>query len=139
METADKPTTVLVVEDEALINWSIADALRDDGFDVEQAFTGEEALAIVDQRSDIRLVFADVNLPGELDGIALAAELQNRSPLIEVLFTSAFNRERLEKLDIVKHFGRFVPKPYPVQAVVRRIHEIIDSSTTWSGAASAPW
>jgi DNA-binding NtrC family response regulator len=134
MEPATTRATVLVVEDEALVNWNIADALRDDGFCVIQAFTGEQAMSIVNQRSDIRLVFADVNLPGELDGIALVADVQKRLPHVEVLFTSAFNRERLEKLDVVKHFGRFVPKPYPLQAVVRRIHEIIDGSVSWPRA-----
>jgi two-component system, response regulator PdtaR len=134
METATTPATVLVVEDEALVNWNIADALRDDGFCVVQAFSGEQALSIVEKRQDIRLVFADVNLPGEIDGIALVASVQKHSPHIEVLLTSAFNRERLDKLDVVKLFGRFVPKPYPLQAVVRRIHEIIDGSVNWSRA-----
>ncbi len=125
MDSPGKRTTVLVVEDEPLVNWNIADLLRDDGFNVLQAFTGEDALAIIEKGNDIRLVFADINLPGRLDGIALASKIQNRSPHIEVLLTSAFNRERLDKLDIVRLYGRFVPKPYPPEAVVRRIREIV--------------
>ena len=125
MTSSAKRITVLVVEDEILVNWDIADLLRDSGFNVVQAFTGEQAMTIIKERSDIRLVFADINLPGKLDGIDLVSEVQKRSPHIEVLLTSAFNRERVEKLDIVKLFGRFVPKPYPPQAVARRIREIV--------------
>ena len=125
MDKPSKPSTVLVVEDESLVNWDIADVLRDSGFNVVQAFTGEQAMAIIEKQSDIRLVFADINLPGKLDGIAIANEIQERWPHIEVLLTSAFNRERVEKLDIVRLYGRFVLKPYPPQAVARRIREIV--------------
>ena len=128
MENTGKPATVLVVEDESLVNWDIADVLRDNGFNVVQTFTADQALSVVEKRTDIRLVFADINLPGKLDGIALAGEIQKRWPHIEVLLTSAFNRERVENLEIVKLFGRFVPKPYPPQAVARRIREIVEAA-----------
>jgi DNA-binding NtrC family response regulator len=119
--------TVLVVEDEALLNLDIADALRDEGFDVLQAYNGEQALVMLHRRPDIRLVFTDVNLPGAVDGIILAAEIERRWPQIEVLVTSAQRRSDLEQLAAVANYGRFVPKPYPPRAVTRRIHEIIEA------------
>jgi DNA-binding NtrC family response regulator len=117
--------TVLVVEDEALVNLDIAEALRDEGFDVLQAYNGEQALILLHKRPDIRVVFTDVNLPGAVDGIILASEIERRWPHVEVLVTSAQRRTDLEQLAVVANYGRFVPKPYPPRAVTRRIHEII--------------
>jgi DNA-binding NtrC family response regulator len=119
--------TVLVVEDEALVNLDIAEALRDEGFDVLQAYNGEQALILLHKRPDIRVVFTDVNLPGAVDGIILASEIERRWPHVEVLVTSAQRRTDLEQLAVVANYGRFVPKPYPPRAVTRRIHEIIEA------------
>jgi DNA-binding NtrC family response regulator len=126
MKTA-APDTVLVVEDEALLNWDIAEALRDDGFDVLQAYNGEQALAFLGKHPGIRVVFTDVNLPGAVDGIELAGEIERRWPQIELLMTSAERRVDCDRLTVVANYGRFVPKPYPARAVTRRIHEIIDA------------
>jgi DNA-binding response OmpR family regulator len=120
-----KPETVLVVEDETLINWDVSDTLREEGFDVLQAFSGEEAVAQLERRRDIRLVFTDVNLPGEIDGIALADEIRRRWPATELLMTSAHRGADVQKLDFIAALGRFVPKPYPPRAVARRIHDIV--------------
>jgi DNA-binding response OmpR family regulator len=119
--------TVLVVEDEALVNLDIADALREEGFGVLQAYDGEEALRLLRQHPEIRVLFTDVNLPGAVDGVALATEVERRWPQIEVLVTSAQRRPDVDRLTAVASYGRFVPKPYPRRAVARRIHEIIES------------
>jgi two-component system, response regulator PdtaR len=127
METVSNRTKVLIVEDEALVNLDIAEALRDDGFEVLQAYNGEQALQILAQNSDIRVLFTDINLGGAVDGIALAEEADRRWPMTEVLITSANLHPALAQLDRIRDYGRFVPKPYPVKAVTRRIHEIVES------------
>lgn len=119
------PPIVLVVEDEALVNWEIADALIADGFGVLQAYTGEQALALLEKRSDVRVVFSDINLPGKIDGIALAAEIERRWPTVELLMTSAERWPDADRIPAISQYGRFVPKPYPVGAVTRRIHDIV--------------
>jgi DNA-binding response OmpR family regulator len=130
MENAASQERVLIVEDEPLVNLDIAEALRDDGFEVLQAYTGEEALEILSSERGIRVVFTDVNLPGAIDGIAVAGEVGRRWPQVEVLVTSGHYRPGLDRLDAISHYGRFVPKPYPVRAVARRIHEIIAAQAT---------
>lgn len=127
METAPNPAKVLVVEDEALVNWDIAEALRDDGFDALQAYNGEQALEMLARNGDIRVVFTDINLGGKVDGIVLAGEVHRRWPQVEVLLTSGNHLPALAHLDRIRDYGRFVPKPYPVKAVTRRIHEIIEA------------
>jgi len=127
METATKPATILVVEDQLLINWDVADALRDDGYRALQAYTGEEAMTLLEAHHDIRVVFTDISLPGRIDGIALASEVNRRWPQIELLLTSAHRGIDTDSLDFVARYGRFVPKPYPTRAVTRRIREIIEA------------
>ncbi|HVY19507.1 MAG TPA: response regulator [Bauldia sp.] len=126
MKTAT-PKKVLVVEDEVLVNWDVADALRDDGFEVLQAFSGEQALDMLLRHRDVGVVFTDINLPGAVDGLMLAEEIEHRWPGVEVLVTSGNHMALVDRLESIRNFGRFVPKPYPVKAVTRRIHEIIES------------
>ena len=124
MDTAATPNFVLVVEDEPLLNLDVSEALRDDGLDPVQVDTAEAALAVLERRGDIRFVFTDVNLPGKIDGIALAEQIQRRWPQIDVLITSGRRQARLERSP---GYDRFVRKPYRAKAVARRIHEIIDA------------
>jgi two-component system, response regulator PdtaR len=128
MKDANTAGAVLVVEDEAMVNLDVSEALRDDGFETVQSYSGEEALSVLETRSDIRVVFADVNLPGTIDGIQLAREVQRRWPQIELLMTSSHKASELGELDVVSHYGRFVPKPYPPHAVARRIHDILKAA-----------
>jgi len=127
MKAKVKPRMALVVEDEVLVNVDVAEALRDDDVETLQAYTAEEALAFLEARSDICVVFTDVNLPGKIDGIALASEIQRRWPEIEVLVTSGRRLPRFDGDHLVKLHDRFVPKPYQAEAVARRIHDIIDA------------
>jgi DNA-binding NtrC family response regulator len=127
METASNRSKVLVVEDETLVNWDIAEALRDDRFEVLQAYNGEQALDLLARNGDISVVFTDINLGGAVDGIVLAEEVNRRWPQVEVLLTSGNHLPALAQLDRIRDYGRFVPKPYPLKAVTRRIHEIIEA------------
>ncbi|MEJ0011863.1 MAG: response regulator [Bauldia sp.] len=127
METVHNQNKVLVVEDEALVNGDIADALRDDGFETLQAYNGEQAIALLMRNGDISVVFSDINLGGAIDGIALAEEVERRWPQVDVLLTSGNHLPELGHLGRIRDYGRFVPKPYPVKAVTRRIHDIINA------------
>src|SRR5215217_1405565 len=63
---------VLVVEDEPLVRAVAVDALEDAGFEVLEAATADYAVAVLGQRSDIRVLFTDVEMPGQLNGFQLA-------------------------------------------------------------------
>jgi len=115
---------ILVVEDELLIGMDMAEAFRDEGYDALVAVSGEEGLAILEREHDFRVVFTDVDLPGRIDGIDLANEIERRWPQIEVLMTSGHH---VPNTDMVRSYGRFVPKPYPPAAVVRRVNDILDA------------
>lgn len=124
MDQTVKRDTVLVVEDEALLNIDVAQAIRGQGFNVLQAYSGEQALEHLQTDPAIRVVFTDVNLPG-MSGIELAAEIDRNWPQVAILVTSGRLVPEIAALDVVSRYGRFVPKPYPPEAVTRRIHEIV--------------
>lgn len=118
------PDRILVVEDELLVGMDVAEAFREEGFDALVALSAEEGLAILEREHGVRVVFTDVDLPGSIDGVDLANEIERRWPQIEVLMTSGHH---VPETDLVSRYGRFVPKPYPPSAVVRRVHEILGS------------
>ena len=116
---ANLPADVLIVEDEAITRIVAADVVSDQGIMVWEAADADEALCLVEEQPRIRLVCTDVNMPGSMDGLALAEELYRRRPSIEVIVTSS--ADRLTDNDLPPH-GVFLPKPYqPAQlaALVR--------------------
>ena len=111
---------VLVVEDEPLLRLFNSDMLTDAGFDVLEAADAEEALHLLETNDDIRVVFTDVEMPGALDGFALARRIEVQWPAICVLVTSG--RRYPDEVFAAKA-RCFVPKPFRVAHVV----ELIDA------------
>jgi CheY-like chemotaxis protein len=70
--------TVLVVEDETLIRELVAEELEVAGYTVVIANDADQAIAILEARQDIHLVFTDINMPGSMDGLKLAAAVRDR-------------------------------------------------------------
>ena len=71
-------STVLVVEDETLLLLSICEALASEGYEVLTAANADEAIEILESRNDINTVFTDVEMPGSMDGLRLAAAVRDR-------------------------------------------------------------
>ena len=117
-----KRPIVLVVEDEVLIRMFAVDVIRDAGFEVVEAADADEAIAVLESRNDIEVVFTDIHMPGPMDGMRLAAAIRNRWPPVKIIATSG----RTDNFE--KHLpaeGRFIPKPYDAQQVGRAIREIV--------------
>jgi CheY-like chemotaxis protein len=106
----DKRASVLLVEDEPLICELAAEALEEQGFDVQAVATASEALRLLNTGPPIDVLFTDVNLPGVMDGEALAKEARELVPDLPVMYTSG-RRYSIEHLDPVEG-SMFVPKPY---------------------------
>ena len=87
MATASR-RTVLVVEDEMLIRIVAADSLQENGFNVLEAANAAEALRILDEHDEVDVLFTDVNMPGTMDGIALADLMHDRRPELGLIITS---------------------------------------------------
>lgn len=80
-------TRLLIVEDEFLIRMTLSEVLGDDGFEVIEAADAEEALAALDG-NDIAVMLTDIQLPGAMDGRALAARARETRPGLPVIFMS---------------------------------------------------
>lgn len=112
---------VLIVEDDPLLRMLACDFVDDAGFEPLEAANATEAIAILESRRDIRLVFTDVDMPLGIDGLRLAALIRNRWAPIEVLVTSG--RGEL-KLDSLPARCVFLPKPYQLETVVETLRKL---------------
>src|SRR5580692_10441147 len=88
MKQAPGAPTVLVVEDEGLVRQMSADELADAGYQVLEAANSREAIAILETGAGVAVLFTDVNMPGDLDGLDLARLVHERWPNVRLLVTS---------------------------------------------------
>lgn len=123
--TKNIPKEVLVVEDEPFIRMVAADALADSGIMAWEAENASEALAVLDAHPAIGLVFTDVHMPGPMDGLALAREVHQRRPDVELIVTSGAVKVPDEALP---DSGTFLPKPYPTARLVNIVARKLDST-----------
>ncbi|KQS84814.1 response regulator [Rhizobium sp. Leaf383] len=113
--------TILVVEDEVLIRMDAADYFSDEGFEVLEAASADEALLILESRADVDFVFSDINMPGSLDGLALCRRVAERWPLIGIIVTSGMMRPTRTSLP-----GRtlFFEKPYEYKLLLEGLRRL---------------
>jgi CheY-like chemotaxis protein len=109
---------ILIVGDEPFLRFLVADVLEKEGFAVAEATNAENALRVLETRREIGIVFSDIHLPGDLDGLELVRHVQERWPHIRLLITSG--RKRPSSTDMPRHV-RFIAKPYSPQDLVREI------------------
>jgi two-component sensor histidine kinase len=79
---------VLVVEDEMVLRMRAADIVEDAGFCAVEAVNADEAIAVLESRSDIALLFTDIQMPGSMDGLKLAHAVHSRWPDIGIILVS---------------------------------------------------
>ena len=79
------------------------------GFDAVEAANADEAIEILENRTDITVVFTDIQMPGSMDGLKLAQAVRGRWPPINMVTTSG--RVDVRETDLPDG-GRFLPKPY---------------------------
>ncbi len=77
LDRSSVPAVVLVVEDEMLLRMRAVDMVEDAGFTSVEAVNADEAVAILESRSDIALLFTDIQMPGSMDGLKLALAVQS--------------------------------------------------------------
>jgi DNA-binding NtrC family response regulator len=80
--------TVLIVEDDPFLRFHAADIAIEAGFDVLEAGNADDAIAILEAREDVRIVFTDIQMPGSMDGLKLAHAIRIRWPPVVIIVTS---------------------------------------------------
>ena len=121
---ATEPATrvVLVVEDDALILMGALDLVAHAGFEGVGAANADEAIAILEVRADIHLVFTDVQMPGTIDGLKLVHYIRNRWPRIHLMVASG--RAIKEESDLPTG-SRFFSKPYDDDTIVKEMTRLL--------------
>jgi len=100
---------VLIVENEIFSRLHAVDLVKAAGYRAIEASNADEAIAILEARKDIRIVFTDIEMPGSMDGLKLARAIRDRWPPIELILTSGY--VDVPENDIPER-GLFFSKPY---------------------------
>jgi two-component system, response regulator PdtaR len=111
-------TTVLVVEDEVMLGLVVSEGLADEGYEVLTAANADQAIKILESRNDISTIFTDVEMPGSMDGLRLAAAVRDRWPPVNIVITTGKTKPRGDEMP---KKSRFVAKPYQTADVVNAI------------------
>jgi two-component sensor histidine kinase len=120
--SADSRPNVLVVEDEMVLRMRALDIVHDAGFNPVEAVNADQALLILEARSDISLVFTDIQMPGSIDGLKLAHAVHRRWPAIKIILVSG--QVKLTDADKPAD-SRFFGKPLEVKQMVAELQEMV--------------
>jgi CheY-like chemotaxis protein len=121
LEVLRRPPVVLMVEDEPLVREIGVTFLEAAGYVVITAETAIEALRALEDGALVHLVFTDVQMPGDFDGLELAHRINDRWPAIHLLIASG---RSLGDMTLPAK-GRFLAKPYVAADVLRHVGEMI--------------
>lgn len=122
---------VLIVEDDPLLRELAVEVVEEAGFVALEAGDADEAVALLEARSDIAVLFTDINMPGSMDGLTLARTVRDRWPPIKILIASGL--VRLKRSDLPSS-SVFLEKPYRGEAVIAQLRSLIDPARTLIGS-----
>jgi CheY-like chemotaxis protein len=122
MDHSAAPAVVLVVEDEMLLRMRAIDMVEDAGFTSVEAVDADEAVAILESRSDIALMFTDIQMPGSMDGLKLAHTVHERWPPIKIILVSG--QLKPGTTDIPAD-SRFYGKPIEAKEMIAEMKSMI--------------
>lgn len=114
--------SVLVVEDEALIRMDIADQLEREGFFVFEAANADQAIVVLNAEPSVRIMFTDIDMPGSMDGLKLAAAVRKRFPPVQIIVTSG---HRMVEINEMPDGSVFFGKPYQHAAVIASMRQLL--------------
>jgi CheY-like chemotaxis protein len=120
---AGVPVVVLIVEDEMLLRMRAVDMVEDAGFTSVEAVDADEAVAILEARSDVALMITDIQMPGSMDGLQLAHTVHQRWPSIRIILVSG--QLNLADADIPPD-SRFFGKPLDTAKMIVQIRTMIN-------------
>lgn len=113
---------VLVVEDEMVLRMRAVDIVEDAGFTSVEAVNADEALAILESRSDIDLLLTDIQMPGSMDGLKLAHAVHDRWPGIKIILVSG----QVKPSDAERPAdSRFFGKPLGVGQMIHELQAMV--------------
>lgn len=122
MPLITSPIRVLVVEDEPFVRLDTVEMLRAAGFDVMDAANADEAIDVLERNPDIELIFTDIDMPGSMNGLTLAAAVRKRWPPVRIIATSGHFKVQAGDLPAD---ARFISKPYQPAQITSAIRQLV--------------
>ncbi|WP_376988627.1 response regulator [Bosea sp. R86505] len=105
---------MLIVDDEPLIRMDLADMVRDAGHVVLEAADADEAIALLEAHPAIRILVTDIEMPGSMNGLKLAAAVRDRWPPVAIIVTSGRIQPAAHQMPAA---AVFLDKPYRAAAM----------------------
>jgi DNA-binding response OmpR family regulator len=115
------PATILIVEDDVILRFSLAMELSQAGFFVREAANADEAETVLATGAPVDLVVTDIEMPGSRDGLALAKSVRAFRPHIRLIVVSGI----VPDTGIVGVADAFFGKPYDFDRLVLRIRSLL--------------
>ncbi|MFW8588785.1 response regulator [Rhizobium beringeri] len=100
-------------------------SLENEGFIVLEASNADDAIDILNTHPEIRLMFTDIDMPGSMDGLKLAAAVRDKWPPVKIIVASG-HRQLSDELLAVE--GRFFSKPYDHARVITAMREMLGAT-----------
>jgi PAS domain S-box-containing protein len=120
---------ILVVDDRPEVAGVARDILEDYGYVITVATSPLEALALLDEGEQFTLLFTDLVMPGNMDGVMLARAARERLPTLKVLLTTGYAEASLERADAGGSEFEVINKPYRQLELIRRVRRVLDGPT----------
>jgi CheY-like chemotaxis protein len=113
---------VLVVEDEPILRLDAISMVEKAGFEAVEALSSADAIQLLEERLDIRLVYMDLDMPRSRKGIEIAAAIRKRWPPIEIILTAAyFTRDSVDLPERAEFYGKPIDHEEVIAAMQRLI------------------
>ena|ERR1700722_9434822 len=122
LDRAKIPPIVLIVEDDMILRMRSVDIVEDAGYTPVEAVDADEALGILQSRSDIALLFTDIQMPGSMDGLQLAHAVYERWPQLKIILVSG--QLKLSSAEIPRD-SRFFGKPLVSGQIITEMQGMI--------------
>ncbi|MGH7825212.1 MAG: response regulator [Candidatus Binatia bacterium] len=113
---------ILLVEDESITRASIADFLRKEGFDVDEARDGAQAMEFFEKRH-FDVVITDFVMP-QLNGLKLIARVHSMSPGTPIILITAYLSRDSGKA-ILQETAEFIGKPIEPNVLLATVHDLL--------------
>lgn len=111
---------ILVVDDEALIRWSLREQLSQAGYEVAEAADGESAMTMLSSRGPFDLVLLDLKLP-DMNGLFLLERIREVSPRCPVVMMSAYATPDDTRRAVCSGIKEIIAKPFDVGYLLRAV------------------
>jgi CheY-like chemotaxis protein len=109
---------VLVVEDDPIVRMNAVILMEDAGIEVVETTNADDAIAILESRTDVRVVFTDIEMPGSMNGLKLAFAVRDRWPSVTIIIASGRTQPPPDEMPPEATFLR---KPYSDASVLEAV------------------